>query len=47
MKEIIKQKVMDSNSQIRLNNHKIGSKPLEEILYKKFGISKEEQVEHS
>ena len=44
MKEIVKEKIMDSNSQIRLNNHKIGSKALEEILFKKFGISKEEQV---
>ncbi len=40
MKEIVKQKLMDSNSYIRLNNHKVGSKPLEDILLKKFGISK-------
>ena len=38
---------MDCNSQIRLNNHKIGSKALEDILVKRFGLSKEEQMEHS
>jgi hypothetical protein len=47
MKEIVKQKILDSNAYIRLNNHKIGSKTLEDILNRKFGISKEEQVEHS
>lgn len=31
---------MNCNSYVRLNNHKVGSKPLEDILYKRFGISK-------
>lgn len=47
MKELVRAKLLDSNAHIRLNNHKVGSKALEDILHKKFGISKEEQVEHS
>jgi hypothetical protein len=47
LKETIKEKLLNSNAYIRLNNHKIGSKPLEELLNKRFGITKDEQVEHS
>ena len=47
MKDLIKQKIMEANATIKLNNHKVGSKALEDILKQKFGVSKEEQVEHS
>jgi hypothetical protein len=47
VREIIKEKLMNTNSYIRLNNHKIGSKQLEDMLLRRFDITKDEQVEHS
>lgn len=41
LKDMLKQKLLDGNANIRLNNHKIGSKAVEEILHKRFGLSKE------
>lgn len=47
LREAIKEKLLNANSTIRMNNHKIGSKQLEDLLSRRFGISKEEQVEHA
>jgi hypothetical protein len=47
LKDLIKQKLLDSNAAIRLNNHKVGSKAIEDILQRRFGLSKDEQVEHA
>jgi hypothetical protein len=47
LKDMLKQKLLDGNANIRLNNHKVGSKAIEDILHKRFAISKEEQVEHA
>jgi hypothetical protein len=47
LKEVIKEKLLNANANIRMNNHKIGSKQLEDLLTRRFAISKEEQVEHS
>lgn len=47
LKELLRQKLLDTNAFIRLNNHKVGSKALEDLLQKKFGISKQEQLDHS
>ena len=47
LKELIKEKVMKANSHLKLNNHKIGSKALEDLLAKRFGVTKDEQVEYS
>ena len=40
-KELIKEKIMKANSYLKLNNHKIGCKALEDIMSKRFGVSKD------
>lgn len=47
LKQLLKQKLLDSNAAIRLSNHKVGSKPIEDLLQRRFNISKEDQVEHA
>ena len=47
LRETLKEKIMNCNAHIRLHNHKVGSKALEEMLSKKFGVQRQEQVAFS
>jgi hypothetical protein len=38
---MLKDKLLDGNANIRKNNHKVGSKAIEDVLNKRFGLSKE------
>jgi hypothetical protein len=38
---------MNANSNLKLKNHKVGSKAIEDILFRRFNVNKEEQVEYS
>jgi hypothetical protein len=44
--QILKKKMLSINAHIRINNHKIGCKGLEEILSRKLAVNKEQQVAH-
>ena len=44
---VMKDKILNCNAHIRLHNHKVGSKALEDLLSRKFKVEKQEQVAFS
>ena len=40
LKELIQDKLMTANSNLKMKNHKVGSKPIEDILSKRFSVNK-------
>ena len=46
-KELIQDKLMNADSNLKLKNHKVGSKAIEDLLSRRFSVNKEEQVEYS